>query len=158
MKLTILHFLMRTLSYDRFQVVRGAAATVTNVVASGTLVHNRTLVHALLHTPFQIVGCAVATLTNAMASGDPFLNRTGVPSQVVRGAAATVTNAMASGDLVHNRTRVPFFQIDYNCTGMMIVPSFMTSELIAFERRYETTNAAIHVISQPCTLNSSTSS
>jgi hypothetical protein len=106
----------RTLSYDRFQVVRGAAATVTNVVASGDLVHNRTLVHALLHTPFQVVGCAVATLTNAMASCDPFLNRTGVPFQVVRGAAATVTNAMASGDLVHNRTRVPF-QIDYNCTG-----------------------------------------
>ena len=55
-----------------FQVVRGAAATVTNAMASGDLFHNRTGV------PFQVVCGAAATMMNVSTSGDLFHNRTGV--------------------------------------------------------------------------------
>ena len=78
-----------------FQVVRGAAATVTNAMASGDLFHNRT------GGPFQIVCGAAATMMNVSTSGDLLVhNRTGDRDRFLVDLGSATVGTMATTNVL----------------------------------------------------------
>ena len=91
-------FFMHNRTRVPFQVVRGAAATVTNAMASGDL-----LVHNCTGGPFQIVRGAAATMMNVSTSSDLLVhNRTGDRDRVLVDLGSATVGTMATTNVMQS--------------------------------------------------------